>query len=148
MLIIYHPHNCIVYTVPVLEEIWIIGDRLINDSIKHQLELRKEFENGTRQGNLFIYQNFGVKIFTSSDQYNYSYVAQVRNAFVTALNAKHKIPRVVAIDNVIIPKQHDPSERLLMDLIYWLAKEVHRSIQVKLDQLPTKCLPKFTTKMF
>ena len=53
----------------------------------------------------------------------------------------------MAIDDVIVPKQHDPSERLLMDLIYWLAEEEHRSIQVKLDQLPTKCLPKFTTKI-
>ena len=71
-----------------------------------------------RKGYLYIYQNFIVKIFTSSNHLTESYILRIWNALAYALNSKHKIPRVIVlvIDDHIIPKI-EPSEELLTKII-------------------------------
>ena len=35
----------------------------------------------------------------------------------------------------------------MTELVAWLAREVSRGLQTKLDELPKKCIPKFSTKV-
>ena len=125
-------------------EVWIVGDQFVTDGVKH-CQLGKEFNNQTRKGSMFMYDNFGVKLYTSpKDNPNNNYVARIRNTFAHGLNTRHKLPRIlfILIDNGILSLTD-----VSVWLLNWLTREINRCILTKLDQLPQRCQPKFNIKV-
>ena len=43
-----NPYCLFIDNITALEEVWIVGDEIVNDGLKHLLPLRKEFDNNTR----------------------------------------------------------------------------------------------------
>ena len=130
--------------IPGLEEVWIIGDCFLTDANKYLLQIRKEFDNNSWNRNFFIYQNYTVKIYLATSYVNPNYICRFRNALAEGLNTRHIIPKMLF---VIMNNGLNNKPELANDLIAWLAKEIYRCLQMKLDQLLKRCIPKFNTKV-
>ena len=143
------------------DKIWVVGDKFVHESqniIKRYFGFEEKHQNDHTQSvekhQSYIGDNYDVKVFTGyENRFNRSVLGHLHNAFVAALNANGKLPKMILVvieDDIIKCVNFDKAgiSQVFGRCVQWLADEIRTAIHKHKADLPGKCKKNLYPQVF
>lgn len=135
--------------VPAFNQLWILGDSLLKNTISCLQALKTAYINDPLKPRLYIHDHYDVIPHFDDSNAKENFLWQIQNNLAYLLKVHYKLPQkiIIILNNSVLD---DPAfaTTQLASLLKWLFKEIEAAINLRRKNLPIRCLKKGEPAVF